>query len=116
VIDVNNPLEGHTMNHSELKQAGRAQAADIASLAAQGVQRALAARMTELTAQQVQAVSGAAALTTAATLAYDGYCGTGVRPFPKLTGAGGLAGGVVVIINGQYPQLNTAAIGAIAVR
>jgi hypothetical protein len=45
---------------TELKTAGRAAMADLQSLAAQGVERALAARrMTELSAEQVQAVSGA---------------------------------------------------------
>lgn len=46
--------------NTELKTAGRAAMADLQSLAAQGVERALAARrMTELSAEQVQAVSGA---------------------------------------------------------
>ncbi|RZI82334.1 MAG: hypothetical protein EOP38_16260 [Rubrivivax sp.] len=45
----------------ELKTAGRAALADLQTLAAQGVERALAARgLTELTPDQVQAVSGAA--------------------------------------------------------
>lgn len=44
------------------KTAGRAALADLQSLAAQGVERALAARgLTELTAEQVEAVSGAGA-------------------------------------------------------
>lgn len=48
------------MNTKTQKTAGRACAADLQSLAAQGVERALAARMTELSAEQTQAVSGAA--------------------------------------------------------
>jgi hypothetical protein len=94
------------MSHHNLNTAGRASLADLPTLAAQGVQRALAARnqgLRELSAQQVNAVSGAA------SLAFDDYCGTGVRPLPKLGGSGGLGGGVVVIINGQYPQINPAA-------
>ncbi len=87
----------------------RAHAADLAALAQQGKARAQAARMTELTAQQVQAVSGGATLALSST-AFDDYCGTGVRPFPKLTGVGGLGGGVIVIINGQYPNLNQTAL------
>jgi len=84
------------MSHHNLNTAGRASLADLPTLAAQGVQRALAARnqgLRELSAQ----------------LAFDDYCGTGVRPLPKLGGSGGLGGGVVVIINGQYPQINPAA-------
>jgi hypothetical protein len=95
------------MTKNALNTAGRASSADLQTLAAQGVQRALAARaqgMRELNAEQVQAVSGAASL-----LAFDDYCGTGVRPLPKLGGSGGLGGGVVVIINGQFPQINPAA-------
>lgn len=42
------------------KTAGRAALADLQTLAAQGVERALAARgLTELSAEQVEAVSGA---------------------------------------------------------
>jgi hypothetical protein len=49
--------------NTELKTAGRAAMADLQSLAAQGVERALAARrMTELSAEQVQAVSGGASI------------------------------------------------------
>lgn len=98
------------MNKTELNQAGRASVADLKSLAAQGVQRALSVRMNELSAQQVQAVSGAASL-----IAFDEYCGTSVPrfPFPRLTGVGG---GVVVIINGQYPNFNQAALGGLVLR
>lgn len=93
------------------KQAARASTTDLQALAAQGVQRALAVRMTELSAQQVQAVSGAAGL-----MAFDDYCGTGVRPIPKFTGATGVGGGVIVIINGQYGNLNKAALGGAVLR
>lgn len=99
------------MTKTELNQAGRASAADLKSLAAQGVQRALAVRMTELSASQVQEVSGAATA-LASGVAFDDYCGTGVRPIPKVGTVGGVGGGVIVIINGQYPNLNQAALGA----
>ncbi len=98
------------MNKTELNQAGRASTANLKALAAEGVQRALAVRMTELSAAQVQDVSGAATL--ASTVAFDEYCGTGVRPIPKVGTVGGVGGGVIVIINGQYPNLNQAALGA----
>ncbi|MGH6649204.1 hypothetical protein [Aquabacterium sp.] len=47
-------------NKTTPKTAGRAAIADLQTLAAQGVERALAARgLTELNAEQVEAVSGA---------------------------------------------------------
>lgn len=98
------------MTKTELNQAGRASAADLSSLAAQGVQRALAVRMAELSAEQAQAVSGGAGL-----MAFDDYCGNGVRPFPKVTTTGGLGGGVI-IINGQFPRLDQAALGGAILR
>jgi len=92
-------------------QTIRAASTDLATLAQAGKARALAARMTELTAQEVQAVSGAAALALSiSSTAFDDYCGTGPRPIPKLTGFGGLGGGVIVIKNGQYPNFNTGAL------
>ena len=33
-------------------------------------------------------------------------CGTGFKPIPKLGTGSGTAGGVIVIINGQYPNLS----------
>lgn len=42
------------------KEAGRISADTLAAAAAQGVQRALAARMTELSPEQTEQVSGAA--------------------------------------------------------
>ncbi len=47
------------MNHTT-KTAARASLNQLQGLATQGVERALAARMTELNAEQVQAVSGGA--------------------------------------------------------
>jgi hypothetical protein len=85
------------MDKTTLPEAGRATAAHLQLLAAHGVQRALAARMTELSSQQVGDVSGGA------SLYYDDFCGTGVRPLPKI-GGGVLAGGVIVIINGKFPD------------
>lgn len=49
------------MNTQTSKTAARASLTQLQGLAAQGVERALAARMTELNAEQVQAVSGGAA-------------------------------------------------------
>jgi len=45
------------------KTAARASLSQLQGLATQGVERALAARMTELNAEQVQAVSGGATFT-----------------------------------------------------
>ena len=96
-------------------QTLRAASTDLASLAQAGKARAQAARLTELTAQEVQAVSGAGALALSiSSTAFDDYCGTGVRPIPKLTGFGGLGGGVVIIKNGQYPSFNVAALQGVA--
>jgi hypothetical protein len=86
------------MDKTNLPEAGRASAADLQLLLAHGVQRALAARMTELSAQQVQSVGGAASM-----YYYDDYCGNGIRPLPK-GGGGALGGGVIVIINGKFPD------------
>lgn len=86
------------MDKTSLPEAGRASAADLHLLATHGVQRALAARMTELSAQQVQEVSGGAF-----AMAYDDYCGNGIRPLPK-GGGGVLGGGIIVIINGKFPD------------
>jgi len=54
-------MKGLTMTDKTTpKTAGRAALADLHTLAAQGVERALAARgLTELSAEQVEAVSGA---------------------------------------------------------
>lgn len=87
------------MDKTSLPEAGRASAADLQLLTAHGVQRALAARMTELSAQQLHAVSGAGSF----SLMVDDYCGNGVRPRP-IGGGGGLGGGVIVIINGKFPD------------
>ncbi len=46
------------------KTAPRAALSQLQGLAAQGVERAIAARMTELSAEQVQAVSGGASYST----------------------------------------------------
>jgi hypothetical protein len=83
---------------NNLPEAGRGCAADLQLLAAHGVQRALAARMTELSAQQVNNVSGGAY-----SLVYDDYCGNGIIPLPR-GGGGALGGGVIVIINGKFPE------------
>jgi hypothetical protein len=48
------------MNTKTTKTAARANLTQLQGLAAQGVERALAARMTELNAEQMQAVSGGA--------------------------------------------------------
>lgn len=48
------------MSEQTTKIAGRATLADLQTLAAKGVERALAARMTELSQDQVQSVSGGA--------------------------------------------------------
>lgn len=85
------------MDKTTLPEAGRASAANLQLLAAHGVQRALAARMTELSARQIEDVSGGAAMY------YDDYCGNGIRPLPK-GGGGVLGGGVIVIINGKFPD------------
>jgi hypothetical protein len=91
---------------TELKTAGRAALADLQTLAAQGVERALAARgMTELTAEQVQAVSGAAS-------------------YNPLLLRGPLINGIVnpeifkAIQVGQLtqPQINTATLGGVVIR
>ena len=82
---------------TSLPEAGRASARDLQLLAAHGVQRALAARMTELTAQEAQLVGGAASV-----VAFDDYCGNGIKPIPKVSG--GVGGGVIVIINGKFPD------------
>lgn len=50
------------MNTQTSKTAARASLSQLQGLAAQGVERALAARMSELNAEQVQAVSGGAAV------------------------------------------------------
>jgi hypothetical protein len=53
------------MNDKTLNQAGRASIADLQNLAAEGVQRALAARaqgMSELSTEQAKAVSGGAVI------------------------------------------------------
>jgi hypothetical protein len=55
-------LKDITMNTKTSKTAARANLTQLQGLAAQGVERALAARMTELNAEQVQAVSGGAAV------------------------------------------------------
>jgi len=91
-------LKGAIMDKSTLPEAGRACAADLQLLAIHGVQRAMAARMTELSAQQIQSVTGGASLAY-----FDDYCGNGVRPLPK-GGGGVLGGGVIVIINGKFPD------------
>ena len=85
------------MDRNTLPEAGQACAADLQLLASQGVQRALAARMTALSARQIDAVSGGA------YHLYDDYCGNGIIPLPK-GGGGVLGGGVVVIINGRFPE------------
>jgi hypothetical protein len=54
-------LKDITMNTKTSKTAARASLTQLQGLATQGVERALAARMTELNAEQVQAVSGGAA-------------------------------------------------------
>jgi hypothetical protein len=87
------------MDKTNLPEAGRANAADLQRLASQGVHRALAARMTELTARQAQTVGGGGYM-----LAYDDWCGNGIIPLPKGTGGGGVGGGVIVIINGKFPE------------
>lgn len=86
------------MDPHNLPEAGRACASDLQLLAAHGVQRALAARMTEMSAQQIEAVSGGATYSF-----YDDYCGNGIIPLPK-GGGGALGGGVIVIINGRFPE------------
>jgi hypothetical protein len=87
------------MSQIELKKAGQARTGDLQTLAAQGVQRALAVRMTELSAEQAQQVGAGAAISVV-----DDYCGNGIRPIPKL-GGGGALGGDIVIINGQFPRV-----------
>lgn len=87
------------MDKTSLPEAGRASAANLQLLAAHGVRRALAARMTELTAHQARSVGGAASF-----VSYDDYCGNGIIPFPKGSGGGTLGGGVIVIINGRFPE------------
>ena len=87
------------MSQNELKKAGQAGIGDLQTLAVQGVQRALAVRMTELSAAQTQQVGGGMSIGAA-----DDYCGNGLRPIPKL-GGGGSLGGDIVIINGQFPRL-----------
>jgi hypothetical protein len=59
VSTLNQPFKDHTMNKTT-KTAARASLSQLQGLATQGVERALAARMTELNAEQVQAVSGGA--------------------------------------------------------
>jgi hypothetical protein len=86
------------MDKSILPEAGRACAADLQLLATHGVQRALAARMTQLTVQQARDISGGAY-----AFAYDDYCGNGIIPFPRGT-FGGTYTGRVVIINGKLPE------------
>jgi hypothetical protein len=98
------------MSKTTRKIAGHAQAEQLQALTAQGVQRALDARSRELSAEQVQTVSGGALLA-----AYDdtNWCGTVVKfPFPRpgvLT-----TGGIKILINGQYPNLTPVAIGAVS--
>jgi hypothetical protein len=53
------------MTSTTLKTAGRASIDQLQQLAEQGVARALAARMTELSAADTQAVSGGAVLSSA---------------------------------------------------
>ncbi|MFT3858649.1 MAG: hypothetical protein QM742_14500 [Aquabacterium sp.] len=88
------------MDKTSLPEAGRASAADLHLLTAHGVQRALAARMSELTAQQREAVSGGASF----SLMYDDYCGNGIRPLPIGGGGSVFGGGVIVIVNGKFPD------------
>jgi hypothetical protein len=58
-ITLNQPFKDISMNKTT-KTAARANLSQLQGLATQGVERALAARMTELNAEQVQAVSGGA--------------------------------------------------------
>lgn len=88
------------MNAKQLPRADRVSADDLASLAAEGLQRASAARqaMTELSAGQTAAVGGGG---LSLTMAFDDdWCGTVVRRPIKF-------GGVVVgdrppLINGKW--------------
>jgi stage V sporulation protein SpoVS len=56
-INLNQAFKDITMTHTT-KTAARASLSQLQGLATQGVERALAARMTELNAEQVQAVGG----------------------------------------------------------
>ncbi|HIV72155.1 MAG TPA: hypothetical protein H9903_14570 [Candidatus Aquabacterium excrementipullorum] len=90
--------------NTELKTAGRAAMADLQSLAAQGVERALAARrMTELSAEQVQAVSGGA---TSTALLLKGPLINGIIN-PEI---------IKALQISQIPQINPATIGAVVGR
>ena len=86
------------MNIKQLPRAERVSANDIASLAAEGLQRASAARraMSELDASQVTAVSGGGL----SLVAFDDWCGTVV---PRIQIGGLIIGGKQpVIINGKW--------------
>jgi hypothetical protein len=88
---------------TELKTAGRAAMADLQSLAAQGVERALAARrMTELSPEQVQAVSGGAST----SLLLKGPLINGIIN-PEI---------IKAVQISQIPQINPATVGGVVLR
>ena len=87
------------MTTKQLPRAERVSANDIASLAAEGLQRASAARqaMSELAADQAAAVSGGGLSLVALD---DDWCGTVV---PRIQIGGLIIGGKEpVIINGKW--------------
>ncbi len=98
------------MSKTNRKLAGHVQADQLQALASQGVQRALAVRARELSAEQVQEVSGGAMLAVASL--DDDWCGTVPLKFPFPRPGSIFTGGVPVIINGRYGDLN---LGKIAV-
>jgi hypothetical protein len=89
------------MSKTTRKLAGHIEATQLQSLAAEGVQRALALR-----AEQVQEVSGG--LTAMALASFDDleWCGTVIKKFPIPRPGTIFTGGVPVIINGRYGDLN----------
>jgi len=94
------------MNTKTSKTAARASLTQLQGLAAQGVARALAARMTELNAEQVQAVSGGAAGYTLA----KGYLINGIIN-PEILKKIQLGGINPVAVNPALPAGNVASRG-----
>jgi hypothetical protein len=92
------------MSKTTRQLAGRIQADQLQAMAAEGVQRALAVRARELSAEQVQEVSGGLSVAMAAFDDYD-WCGTVPKKIPFRPGTI-FTGGVPVIINGRYGDLN----------
>lgn len=89
---------------TEPKTAGRAAMTDLPSLAAQGVARALAARrMTELSPEQVQAVSGGASVSP---LLLKGPLINGIIN-PEI---------IKAVQISQIPQINPATVGGVVLR